>query len=462
MPLTIAPGFSKTQFHVFFVAWLFTLSALISVVVPAFQSPDEFEHITRAYLLGKGKIILDAPVGQPSGGLIDTGLNDYMNQFAGLPFHPARKLTQEQETLSREIRWTGDLVFRPALGMAYYFPAIYVVHTAGLKIGEALNLTIADSYMLCRLILLLTISVLLFYSFQLHAPTYVVYGLLLIPMSIFQFASASLDGISVALSIFIVSCFLKLVQDQSSKNKGLYYAMIGAWALLASSRLQLFPLILLVLLACYKQRDYRSISIAILSAICVLGWQLIALKTVVDGRVPHSNTSAEILLFYLKDISGFVAAFYNTLTDKNVLAGYFSSFFGLLGWLDTAFPGGQYKYFLFGLFVLGVCSIHYKELKTQPLARILLLLCAASSLFIIFLAMLLTWTPHPAVVIEGIQGRYFLIPCLLVAYGASAYKSTSYSATFDSILLTLVFLFGLTNAILSMDLLLDRYFLQTK
>ena len=269
MPLTIAPGFSKTQFHVFFVAWLFTLSALISVVVPAFQSPDEFEHITRAYLLGQGKIILDAPVGQPSGGLIDTGLNDYMNQFAGLPFHPARKLTQEQDTLSREIRWTGDLVFRPALGMAYYFPATY-------------------------------------------------------------------------------------------------------------------------------------------------------------------------------------------------LAGYFSSFFGLLGWLDTPFPGGQYKYFLFGLFVLGVCSIHYKELKTQPLARILLLLCAVSSLFIIFLAMLLTWTPHPAVVIEGIQGRYFLIPCLLVAYGASAYKSTSYSATFDSILLTLVFLFGLTNAILSMDLLLDRYFLQTK
>jgi hypothetical protein len=44
-----------------------------------------------------------------------------------------------------------------------------------------------------------------------------------------------------------------------------------------------------------------------------------------------------------------------------------------------------------------------------------LLGCALACVPLIFAAMLLTWTPVPALRIEGVQGRYFIAPALLAA-----------------------------------------------
>ena len=33
--------------------------------------------------------------------------------------------------------------------------------------------------------------------------------------------------------------------------------------------------------------------------------------------------------------------------------------------------------------------------------------------------MLVTWTPHPASVVKGVQGRYFVVPAILLGYAAS-------------------------------------------
>jgi len=33
-----------------------------------------------------------------------------------------------------------------------------------------------------------------------------------------------------------------------------------------------------------------------------------------------------------------------------------------------------------------------------------------------FLWMLVAWTKHPALTIQGVQGRYFLVPVIMAAY----------------------------------------------
>ena len=68
------------------------------------------------------------------------------------------------------------------------------------------------------------------------------------------------------------------------------------------------------------------------------------LKTVVDGRVALGATSGQIILFYLQNPMELLAVMIRTLSSLDVLRGYFSSFIGLLGWLDTPFPGAEYKY----------------------------------------------------------------------------------------------------------------------
>lgn len=451
---------SRSQIHVFFVASLFAIGTLISVCVPSFQSPDEFEHITRAYLLGKGDVVLSAPQGQSSGGLIDSGLARYMDGFTGLPFKPDRKLSSVELDESKKIQWSGQSEFRPALGMAYYFPGIYVVHMVGLKLGESLKWSIDTSYKLCRLLLLLTICFVLFYSFQLYPPPPIVLALLIIPMSLFQFASASLDGIATVLAIFIVSAFLKMMEDNDADNPKLFYALIVAWLLVASSRLQLFPLILLAAMLGYVKGRYRYFVVAGLSAIAVIAWQVIVLKTVVDGRIPHGVSSSEVLSFYLSNPLKLWAVLASTLADASILKGYLSSFFGLLGWLDTPFKGSEYKYLCIAMLFIALVSIDYQAIKkTNLCSRALLVVGAIGSLAITFLAMLVTWTPHPAVVIEGVQGRYFLIPLLMVGYALAGKNFSAIRAIPQRLILFCLLLLGVYSGAITIAVLIERYFL---
>jgi len=77
---------------------IIVILSLFSALIPPFQSPDEFDHIKRAYLLGKGQLILDTPTGQSSGGDVDSGLLKYMKLYRSLPFHSDAKVSQEIST----------------------------------------------------------------------------------------------------------------------------------------------------------------------------------------------------------------------------------------------------------------------------------------------------------------------------------------------------------------------------
>jgi uncharacterized membrane protein len=448
----------KNKNNVVFIILLFFTCNLISVLIPPFQSPDEFEHITRAYLLGEGEILLDAPPGQSSGGMIDSNLVRYMEIYNKLPFNPDRKITDIDQLKAKQLRWTDEKEFKPALGVAYYFPAVYVIHTLSLKAGKYFNLSIDTSYLLTRLILLISSSLILYLSFALYKPPYLVLTLLSIPMSLFQFASASLDGITTSLTVFLISIFLKISSDKETSEPGLFYSLIIAWLLVASSRLQLFPMILLAFSASLLMRKYRYFIISIIASALVIFWQFLIMRTIVDGRVHLGASSTDIILWYLKNPSKFLLVLSKTLTNVDLLHGYFSSFFGLLGWLDAPFSGSEYKYLFVFILVIALGSLSLKGFLSNKTSKSVLLVSALGALGTIFIAMLVTWTPHPAILIDGVQGRYFLIPALLVAYAFSngVEKSQSFK---DKFLLLLVLCFGIYSSTITAQLLISRYFL---
>ncbi len=450
---------STRTLNAFFALSLFAICMLVSWVIPPFQSPDEFEHITRAYLLTRGEIVLSAPSGQSSGGMIDTGLARYMDAHSQLPFRPDRKLTDEEISNASQIAWTGDVEFRPALGMAYYFPGIYVVHAIGLKLGELMGVSVSRSYQVTRALLLTTICLLLFYSFQLAAPSYLVMTLLLLPMSIFQFASASLDGIATAFAILIVSVFIRSGQDSRELPRGLAWWALLAWVLLASSRQQMFPLIFLLIAIAYRSRRNLLMAGAALSSLAVVGWQLLMLKTVVDGRVAQGATSGEIIWFYLKNPVDLIWVLERTLTNESILRGYFSSFFGMLGWLDTPFKGAEYLYLMAGTVLFTILSIDAISLRRFVIERALLSLTAICAVLIVFLAMLVNWTPHPAAVIDGVVGRYLLVPALLFAYAISCLDTSAPTSRSQRAIWVCVGLFAIWSTVITVHLLVDRYYL---
>jgi uncharacterized membrane protein len=441
---------------VVFVALLFSGCSLLAILIPPFQSPDEFEHITRAYLLGRGDIVLGAPAGQPTGGQIDTGLIRYMESFAGLPFHPDKKLTRSGVEATKQIEWTGELAFRPALGMAYYFPGIYALHALGLKTGETLNLSVDTSYRMTRTILLIACCVILYYAFLLYQPPLLVLGLLVMPMTLFQFSSASLDGIATALGIFVISAFFSLIGSQNKSKNLLFVLLIGAWLLIASSRLQLFPMILLPLIAGLVLRRHWYVISACVAALSVIAWQILMMRTVVDGRVALGASTGEIAAYYLQSPMNLVNVLVMTLSDEVQMRGYFSSFFGMLGWLDTPFAGKEYTYLFSLTMLIFLTTVAYRSLLRDKLIRVSLVTCAIGSLAIIFFAMLISWTPHPATVIEGVQGRYFLIPAIMLAY-ALCHTLREQRGARALVALSLTVILGLYSFINTGLLLLARY-----
>lgn len=442
-----------------FVLFLFACSAWLSTITPPFQSPDEFEHITRAYLLGRGEFVLAAPNGQSSGGDIDRGLYQYMERFIDLPFNQDRKLSQAEVDSAKQIPWAGKNEFRPALGMAYYFPAIYATHAAGLFLGKFLDLSVDASYRLARITLLLATCLILYYSFLIHSPPTLVLGLLIIPMSLFQFSSASLDGIATAIAIFVISAFMRIKIDGQKSNPYLFPLMLIGWLLIASSRLQLFPMIFLPTVAAFFYlRRSAYLVVVTLCASFVIGWQVVIMKTIVDGRVRLGATSSEIISYYLHHPINLIKVFFATLTDGEYLRGFFSSFFGLLGWLDTPFPGKEYIYLLMIVSLIFLLSLKSLKGKQDKISAVLLLSISVSAIAIIFFAMLVTWTPHPAKQIDGVQGRYFLMPTILFAYAINC--SLEDNLIYKRIcILPVLLLLGIYSFFITYQLLLSRYYL---
>jgi uncharacterized membrane protein len=86
----------------------------------------------------------------------------------------------------------------------------------------------------------------------------------------------------------------------------------------------------------------------------------------------------------------------------------------------------------------------------------LLSLCALLSFILVFPAVLLA-NGHPASIIEGVQGRYFLIPALLLSYSLMCNSRRESCRRYVVGFLVLSFLF-LYSTFHTTTLLLKRYY----
>jgi uncharacterized membrane protein len=390
----------------------------ISAIIPPFQSPDEFDHIKRAYLLTRGTFILHAPQGEKPGGMIDSGLSSYIDAYDNLRFHSDRKLTAEQISTANAIRWTGINEFSQARVTSYYFPLIYAPQAIGLVLGKAFGFSVDKSYRLARLLALSVSSLLACSAFLIYPPSPLVGALLIIPMSVFQFSSASLDGISTALSIFSISLFMRIVDEREHAKPWRLYGLTACVSLVVASRPYMLPLVGVIFGTYLYTRSRTSLLAGSVTLSVVLLWWIVAIGGTTGTRLaiqtyPRAPIST-VISYYAADPLSFFTILRTTFSRYG--RPYLESFFGILGWLDARFTEEIYGSFLYFLLAIGVFSVSLRFSKQELPARMFLIVAALFSFILIFPAVLLT-NAHPATIIEGVQGRYFLIPALLLSYG---------------------------------------------
>ncbi|EFF78314.1 DUF2142 domain-containing protein [Achromobacter piechaudii] len=423
------------------------------------QSPDEPVHILRAYLLTDGVVFLKSQEGKMSGGRIDSGLIKYaMDAQGSFPGRQDVKVTAERVSALSSMKWSGDKYFFEIPTASYYFPAIYLPQALGLAIGEALDLSIQQSYYLARGAVFLASLAVFIMAVIVFPINPLAIGLLLIPMTVFQLMGAGMDGFSLSLTILAVSIFMRLARDESRESGKWSYVLIFLIFVLATSRIQIASFVLMpftLALVC-RRRLYLWQALGVTALVLV--WLYTSVASNEDGGLHHEGyTHLQIVKYYLQHPLEMLGIMYRTVSHPYNLKSYAAQFVGVLGWLDTEFRTGFYNVVAVLLALVAVLSVSIKNIKQDWLPRIALVIMFLGSCFTIYFALLVQWNKFPTALINGVQGRYFTVPLVALAYALSGDGGLKTKGAKISI--ALLVLIGLLTFAKMPQLLLDRFFI---
>ncbi len=234
--------------------------------------------------------------------------------------------------------------------------------------------------------------------------------------------------------------------------------MLVSVVLVASCRANTLPFLVLPFAAWFINRDRRILWAAVAAAVLVLGWTLFAIKYTVYPEGAAREGMQGKLLGYLIHPDRFFNPLFETLSRAHMRQFLGWSFVGILGWLTVALPAWTYPLIGVLLLMILVLGVSRDVLRTFPWVRLLVVGAAVSATLLAFLALLVQWPQAEEGVINGVQGRYLLIPALAVAYalsGASGWMPALRYRTAMA-LVTVVMGIGLFTAI---GTLIGRYYL---
>ena len=423
--------------------WVFALlvAAAFSWLIPPMQSPDEESHIKRAYLISQGDFLLQSlppdmagviddsetvaykerarKHGGRLGGTIDLALAHFVAVHLTLVHEADKRFSATEKDLIAQTNWQGVRHFQDLPGTGYYFPAIYAPQALGLAVGQWINLSVQNSYDLAKGLTLLACLVLLGVGFKLMPPNPLVAAVLLLPMSLFQMLSPTIDGLTTSLAVLAVSLFMVSIDHSRPHSLAASCSLAISIFLLTTSRAHLLPLLILPFYLAWHRQSRRDLYLGCFVTVAALGWVLFALQTTNDPRVIRNHTTTQLLVQYAADPAAFFRIVWASVADNDSFTFYNRSFIGILGWLDTHLADDFYPTLWTGLALCALASVSISTLQKDWSARLLLVGLGVASIGFVFLAMVVTWTPHPATVIKGVQGRYFVVPAILLGYALS-------------------------------------------
>ena len=202
----------KRTFAAIFCGLIVVSGLLIGGTTPPLLSPDEHSHLVRGYTLISGEWKMHTPAGRSTAAWVDPALAKYINVHresnrvaVGRSPGPPPTATELVAAGNTSLSESAEPISISAPGAAVYPPIAYLPQGLALCSARALHLPVASAYALARLVSLTTSAAVLFAAFLLVTPSPLQLALLTLPMSLFQLASADLDGFSTSMAVLAVS-----------------------------------------------------------------------------------------------------------------------------------------------------------------------------------------------------------------------------------------------------------------
>lgn len=438
-----------------FVVGLFVVVRTLSLLIPPFQSPDEFDHIKRAYLLSKGEILVLEQSEGATGAQIDTGLLDYMDYYGPASGAYENKIDMSLLRRSNAIRWTSKTHFSELLSTAAYFPLLYLPQAAACLVGRTLDLPISNTYFLARTLSLVCALTFLWLAASIYPMPPAVAAVFLTPMSLLQLASASQDAVTFGFSAFAAAYALRSMERHTELRPSSLALVSASLVLLAISRIYLLPLTLIPLAIKTKRPRRLNWVLAATGLAVSAAWILFAAITNRGNSGALGASAGQIALYYATHITDLARVFIRTILDPGIIAEYWDGFVGVLGWSDTPLDSGVYVSFL--LLFAFLLSLSFQRPTNGRRLRMTMVFSSVCCLVLLYWIALIAWTPHPAIVVLSIQSRYFTP--VLIFIGFAVLSGNSHSDIGRSAVLVLSAMVALSMWSMSPKLL-ARYWIE--
>ena len=248
-----------------FLALIVPLGLLHIFITPLNFVPDEEGHIIRAYEISKGNV---TPKTQ-----------DFLGAVGDLPIEVWQSFYYWQDDDAQYDRTFGDIL-KPESGetehrqygnTAGYSPIAYAPQILGLIVGRFLHLPIVLQFYLARIFALLTFAIICYFALKIM-PKYKEFLLfiMLLPMSIQQAASFSVDSLlNASIFIFIALTMREIYgkTDKLTRKRLIPIIIFGALAAFIK-KFAYLPLTLLFLLI--PTEKFKNKKVKILSFFALL------------------------------------------------------------------------------------------------------------------------------------------------------------------------------------------------
>lgn len=440
------------------IALLCIFCMSVGAVTPPVQAPDEARHLFRAHQVGYGVLLPAQDTPGRRGGEVDAGLVELSAIWQPLRGNPDVPATQERWRESTSANWADRTDFEP-FGTQESGPLIYVPIAAGLRLGQIAGLSPLEAYYLARASVIALNCCLIWFAFRLCPPTPLVAAIVLLPMAVFQMSCAVIDGTSISCAAVACAAFVRLTRDRERADPWLLPIMALAALVSVSGRPHGAPLLALVPLTCLYTRRTASLWVGATLPLLVFGWMAYSMAGGVSlGDAPMNKPrTAQVIASDWRQAGSALETLSSTVTSWKWIVGQFKMWVGDLGSLDT--PLGGRTYIAIGLMLAAAvsCSVQWRPLRSTPSSAVILLLCGASSAVLVVIALQMFYNTPSSTRVFGIQGRYFLVPSLILAYSTVAGPTDRFRWQARSATALVVAIFAV-SLVATMNALLRRYY----
>ena len=306
-------------------------------------------------------------------------------------------------------------------------PLVYIPQALGISLARVLGLGSLGLLYLGRIFNLLAFAAVSYAAIRrMPFSKEVLFGVSLLPMSLHLIASLSYDSVIMAgIFLFAAQCFYLAFEKEQVRIPDILLLAV-VMAVVGPCKMVYAVFMGLCLLIPVKK--FGGWKWWALSAACVLGaWGIMMLavnsQTIAtyagetDSYVAWAEEAGFSLTMLLQSPRLLMKMFYNTVVWQAEY--YHLTMIGAyLGNVDVIL---EIPYLMVLLFTGGLLALSFRKPGETLLLtggkRIWIWVLCGSCTFALMLSMLIAWTPLSAVVIAGVQGRYFLpfLPVLLMS-----------------------------------------------